>query len=172
MSDDPIVHYDPGHGLALCGQTGGIVLRLDRYVGCPACLDILQPDRPRPPADKIATLAEWRACVAAAHVAICIGRFGAQIVANESFAHALAREAAKFMAEERLGRPRGEVPADWLAVVDHTSKLPSCAPDGFVQLEHGLRAAIADVDGRAFANVMRAADYGAGLGRLRRMNLA
>ena len=170
---DPIVHYDDGSGVAYCGRAGGLILRYERHTSCPACLDKLQPDRPRAPT-RCAELADWKAALAAAHVSICLGRFGAHVLANESFAHALAREAAKFMNAEGLGRPRGEVPEDWLGAVEHFNKLASCAPDGMVATEHDLRTTIDALNMAALANVLRASKERGGpmLGRLRRMSLS
>lgn len=94
------------------------------------------------PPTKEASVQDFVHACLAAHKALCLGDYGAAVLRNESWSHALGREAAAHLVDCGLGRPKGEAPPSWIEFKRELDKMPSCAPDGLVQRADGLRVPI------------------------------
>lgn len=85
-----------------------------------------------PPPSRVAELDEWITACAEAHLRLCVGAAATVYSDSETWEQAIVRVAAALITAHGLGRPKGKLPAEWVAVVHHVADRPSSATDGMV----------------------------------------
>jgi hypothetical protein len=107
----------------------------DQPLGFEGVTKELNPDLVRRSelAHRPADLREWREAAARALIVLAMGINGAHVHRDETWEQAIVRVAADLLAEHGCGRPRGEIPVDWIRAVWAIAGVGSKASDRMVQ---------------------------------------